>query len=171
VLVPASEVASDMRHPAIGWTIGKLLDHLLQAPPYFAVTGTDHAANTRIATAAAHALGVRVVLRPSSGVAASPSERLQFLTQAAQRLPTSDEAQRERAIISDFWIGEAFPASRSELAHACARLPRQVVEPKLLAVADAQSEHGSCEGPVLRLPEEQTAAASALVAAIESMQS
>ena len=33
VLAPAAEVAPDMRHPVIGWTISLLLEHLQTSPP------------------------------------------------------------------------------------------------------------------------------------------
>ncbi|MFV2067119.1 MAG: 2-amino-4-hydroxy-6-hydroxymethyldihydropteridine diphosphokinase [Pirellulales bacterium] len=44
VLAPAAEVAADMPHPVIGWTVGQLLAHLDSATDYVAIAGPDRAA-------------------------------------------------------------------------------------------------------------------------------
>lgn len=40
VLEPAAEIAAELRHPAFGWTIGRLYEHLLHAPPMLVVAGS-----------------------------------------------------------------------------------------------------------------------------------
>ena len=42
VLEPSVEIAPELVHPSLGWTIRRLYDHL-SAPPYFAVIGPDEA--------------------------------------------------------------------------------------------------------------------------------
>lgn len=184
-LAPASEVAADMRHPQIGWTIAELLDHLVSAPPYFAVTATSRELSAEIARAAAGAVRVRLIPGSPLAVAASPWERLEFLQQAVQRLPRSDMPMGEQPVISDFWLGEARRgASESVGAEIFERDVRfteqQVAEPKLLAVVDDPGDKSreyfawvlrSFRGPTLNLPSDADAATKELVAAIEAMQS
>lgn len=41
VLQPAVEVAADMVHPRLGWTLAQLLEHLETSPPWLAVAAED----------------------------------------------------------------------------------------------------------------------------------
>jgi 2-amino-4-hydroxy-6-hydroxymethyldihydropteridine diphosphokinase len=184
VLAPACEIAADMRHPQSGWTMRELLDHLLAAPPYFAVTGTSPEVSARIARAAAEATQGRLIAGSPLDIAASPWERLKFLNAAVQRLPRADKTLGERAVISDFWIGEAWRgASESVGAEIFQRdyqfAEQQIVSPKLLAVVDDSGPHAReyfawvlrfFSGPTLNLPSDAAAATIELVAAIAAMQ-
>jgi 2-amino-4-hydroxy-6-hydroxymethyldihydropteridine diphosphokinase len=49
VLEPAADVAADLMHPVIGWTVGQLLDHLNTAPNYVALTGVPGLGKTALA--------------------------------------------------------------------------------------------------------------------------
>ena len=184
-LAPACEVAAEMRHPQIGWTMHELLDHLLTAPPYFAVTGASREVSAIIARAAAAATPARLIVGSQLDVAASPFERLEFLNQAVQRLPRPGNTIGDRAVISDFWIGEALCGASDSVGAEIFRrdyqfAEQQVVAPKLLAVVDdtcapageylawVRTIH---HGPTLNLPSDATAATNELVAAIEAMQS
>jgi hypothetical protein len=163
----------------------ELLDHLLTAPPYFAVTSTSREVSASIASAAAAATQGRLIVGPALDIAASPWERLKFLNAAVQRLPRANQTMGERAAISDFWIGEAWRgASNSVGAEIFQRdyqlAEQHVVAPKLLPVADDASENARHylawvrtihHGPLLNLPSDEVAATNQLVAAIEAMQS
>lgn len=133
VLEPAIEVASEMVHPIIGWSIEKLFQHLVSAPPYFAVIGSQNEERERIAMAMSEAVGAQMMKAPKGwgdfdGLSESMlSEQLASLKtnlQAAD-LPT-------RALVSTFWIGEPYLGSQ--------RTPKMAVsdlQPKLLVVTDA----------------------------------
>ncbi len=65
VLEPAAEVARDMFHPVVGWTIGQLLDHLNQAPDYVALAGLPGVGKTALAREAAKQASVRLIEDPA----------------------------------------------------------------------------------------------------------
>ena len=58
MLAPAAEVAADMVHPAIGWSVRRLLGHLTHTQPYIAVAGVPGVGKTRL---------IRQVLARTSG--------------------------------------------------------------------------------------------------------
>ena len=62
VLEPAAEVAGDMLHPVIGWTVARLLEHLNSARPYVAITGPIAAGKTRLAERLAAAISARLIV-------------------------------------------------------------------------------------------------------------
>ncbi len=49
VLEPAVEIAPEMRHPVIGWTIRQLWEHLNTAPARVAIAGSDQATRSELA--------------------------------------------------------------------------------------------------------------------------
>ena len=61
VLEPAAEVAGSMRHPTIGWSIARLLEHLNDSRPYVAITGSIAAGKTRLAERLARAISGRLI--------------------------------------------------------------------------------------------------------------
>jgi 2-amino-4-hydroxy-6-hydroxymethyldihydropteridine diphosphokinase len=62
VLEPAAEVAGAMIHPAIGWSIARLLAHLHESTPYVAITGPIAAGKTRLAERLAREVRGRLIL-------------------------------------------------------------------------------------------------------------
>lgn len=48
VIEPAAEVAPEMRHPQIGWTMRQLYEHLLHATPYVAIAGAAGVGKSRL---------------------------------------------------------------------------------------------------------------------------
>ena len=61
VLEPAAEVAGEMVHPTIRWSIARLLEHLNTSPPYVAVTGGIASGKSRLANRLAAALPARMI--------------------------------------------------------------------------------------------------------------
>jgi 2-amino-4-hydroxy-6-hydroxymethyldihydropteridine diphosphokinase len=61
VLEPAAEVAGAMLHPTIGWTVARLLGHLISAPCYVAITGPIAAGKTQLAERLVTAVSGRLI--------------------------------------------------------------------------------------------------------------
>ena len=61
VLEPAAEVAGEMFHPTIRWSIARLLEHLNTSPPYVAVTGGIASGKSHLAERLASALPARSI--------------------------------------------------------------------------------------------------------------
>ncbi len=66
VIDPAAEIAPEMVHPTIGWTIEQLRDHLHNARPYVAITGPPGVGKTAVAHAAAAAVDGRFLADPAT---------------------------------------------------------------------------------------------------------
>lgn len=145
VLEPAAEVAADMRHPLIGWTVGELLAHLNSAVPYVALTGDAGSGKTALARQIAAAASLRLIEDPATARCdrSDRSEQheppeIQLLRRRAQRL-NRDAWPRDSGAISDFWIGQSLVETRLRGAEVAAadRLwqceASQSMPPKLLA--------------------------------------
>ncbi len=151
VLEPAVEVAPDMLHPRIGWSLRALLDHLNAAFPYVALLGLPGSGKTALATSLSSTLGGRwiadeVPLGPSSGPAESPSHvyarQIQFLRHRTRALEAGSWPDRRGLAVSDFYFDQCLAYARVALdddqyatfyqAWVAAR--KEVVPPKLLVV-------------------------------------
>jgi len=125
VLAPAAEVAAEMVHPQIGWTIRQLYDHLLHAVPYVAITGADEAGNAQLAAQLAESCGARRIdgpaidLRPGrSSLSSGPLLRpeIEWLQQVEPLLGKVDWPDPSRLAISDFWQEQALAFGSVALA-------------------------------------------------------
>ncbi len=72
VVEPAAEVAAEMRHPTIGWTVRQLLAHLDADPAYVALSGPPASGKTALAAQAALGSGARLITDPAAGMPAAP---------------------------------------------------------------------------------------------------
>lgn len=107
VLEPACEIAPNLRHPVIGWTMAQLLRHLCNAEPYFVTVGSDWERAARITRKLATATQGSIHLLDRGGLTGSGTPRL--VQSAAAKLTKLAEEVRsgsEGPWFSNFWVGE-----------------------------------------------------------------
>jgi len=100
VLAPAAEIAPEMLHPTVGWTIQQLHDHMVRALPYVALAGSIGLATTEVAALVARDARARLLCDAAdadqlAAVCADPAGRgwqtaIEFLDRRKQLL---DRAQ------------------------------------------------------------------------------
>jgi len=164
VLEPAAEVAADLIHPVIGWTIGQLLSHLNSAPNYLAVTGVPGVGKTELARNVAAVTAIRFVADSDAGLPAPETAPVQPLAaerarwrRRAELLARQNWTAETPVIVSDFWLDQSLAYSqlwpderqRAEFAAECrmdvipGHGPRTTdgasrpVQPKLLVLLEA----------------------------------
>ena len=180
VLAPAAQIAPDMVHPVIGWTIRQLLDHLQTARGYVAVTGMPGTGKSDLARAAATRTSSRCIADPAGnpGLVTSCStwedgsielER-EWLRRRAELISRDNWPEGTQVAISDFWLGQHLAYSRVGFDQAdCAELEAdwyawqdRVVPPKLLVLLERpldqsvcrQSQRGNAQ-PIMQLDQLQ----------------
>lgn len=159
VLEPAVEIAADMRHPEIGWTLEQLWRHLNGPLDYIAVTGPLGVGKTSLAERLQRRFGGELLREPIADADlaryyADPSGRglateLKFLDVRAEQLAGSAwSGENAPLLISDYWFGQPLAFARWCLdaadqatvrARYEERLPR-VIRPKLIVALDAPAE-------------------------------
>jgi len=116
VLEPAAEIAAEMVHPVICWTVGHLLYHLNSMPWYLAVGESIGGIKHTFVAELAQRIEARLLIDPFKLTQRDalfcyyPSGHkwqidLEFLKQRARQLDKRDPAwaTTERATVSDFW--------------------------------------------------------------------
>jgi 2-amino-4-hydroxy-6-hydroxymethyldihydropteridine diphosphokinase len=151
VLEPAADVAADLLHPVIGWTMGQLLTHLNAAPNYLAITGTPGVGKTELARAVAAATGSLLVTDPAAersppetAAAQIFADELSRWRQRSQLLARQRWTAESPGVISDFWLGQSLAysrvwrddQSRVQFAEECRMDDAEVTQPKLLVLLD-----------------------------------
>jgi 2-amino-4-hydroxy-6-hydroxymethyldihydropteridine diphosphokinase len=153
VLAPAAEIAPDMIHPTIGWSMRQLLAHLNTAVPYIALLAPPGRGKTALAEALARHAGGRVIA-DSSNAAALPDSpnppshayerQIQFLDRRSRLLDLRDWPRSNELAVSDFYFDQSLAYAQMELAardqeafgRASETAKARVVSPKLLVVLE-----------------------------------
>jgi hypothetical protein len=130
VIEPAAEIAPDMRHPTILWTLAELRDHLRFAPPYVAIAGAPRAGKSALAADVSVSLGARLLADPTTrqtaaGAAAGPSAdalasgpawqreiellglRFNQLAMSGLASPSGGAGHAPNAAIGDYWFDQS----------------------------------------------------------------
>lgn len=113
VLEPAAEIAAEMVHPVICWTVGHLRYHLDSTPWYLAIEEPIGGAKLSVVGELAQGLAARLLTDPfrlrqqSEFFGRSGHKRqiqLEFLQECTRRLDKRDPAwSMEQVTVSDFW--------------------------------------------------------------------
>jgi hypothetical protein len=157
VLQPAAEIAAEMVHPEIGWSVGRLLQHLDTATPYVAVAGLPGAGKSKLvgaaaARTAAHAIFDLTPIEPDAGEETSRNrdtdQHVTLLHRRAALLERLKPAGEASESISDFWFQQTRAYAEVLLtgAELDAYLERheqaghRVVPPKLLVLLEISPE-------------------------------
>ncbi|MGD0516220.1 MAG: 2-amino-4-hydroxy-6-hydroxymethyldihydropteridine diphosphokinase [Thermoguttaceae bacterium] len=159
VLEPAAEVAGQMRHPLIGWTVAGLLEHLNTALPYVAVAGPIAAGKTHLARLLCDKTSARLISEAIDEQSleifyADPAGHawtmeLEFLHKRTDLLAVDSAAWSERRpAVSDFWFDQSPAFAQAWLSESqrpafferWQEARQNVVQPKLIVLLDAPAE-------------------------------
>jgi 2-amino-4-hydroxy-6-hydroxymethyldihydropteridine diphosphokinase len=161
-LGPAAEIAPQLQHPILGWTLERLWEHLTTVPPRFVLVGCqDNAARAAIATAA----GAVPIVDPARASPATggrspvPDYRwqLELLERRVAALRQSGWAapHLDRWLLCEYWLDESWLQAQATLsgedwrrfAEEFARQTQDIAPPKLVILVVGSKQES--DRPVL----------------------
>jgi 2-amino-4-hydroxy-6-hydroxymethyldihydropteridine diphosphokinase len=156
-LEPAAEIAGTMKHPLIGWTLQRLLQHLNSTPAYVAVTADPGENATQLVSAVAAGDDRIVAAAGPPGAQMLDARSYYQAGVAAIRHALSEFGGQW--LLSDFWCeqaralacGDSTDDARQTTAEPRGELD---VRPKLLVIVEAEpqnADHARRQGALRRL--------------------
>lgn len=189
VLAPAVEVAPEMVHPLLGWTVRRLWDHLNKALPYVAIGRFPGINAVQLGQEISLQMPARLIcdteLASANACDAEAAEQraLSNLNRWRGLLTSSEWPQSPPLTISDFWLDEILcladagltTSQQEHIEEVWWDLRPSVTPPKLVLCSEAAHavvRHFTSDlGPWLRLREgEAESNRMEAIAAIQSMQ-
>ena len=144
VLQPASEVAPQLEHPIVGWSLAKLMDNLASPVNYLAFTGSDAQPTEQFACALAGQLNLDLLSDPRNATLHQAGQTLstwlEFLDHRHELVASRCGNISEQFTVADFWTNEVLAACSMDLTAPELRIFQQrwnelkskITQPKLL---------------------------------------
>ncbi len=151
VLEPAVEVAGELVHPELGWTIAQILDHLNRTPAYLALAGPPGTGKRWLADQLCQTYDGHFLADPASNRSTGqPLEReVEFVRTRAQQLAAHvAQHDQETLLVSDYWIDQSHGYAQLEQSFDAATqleaaldvLKPKLPLPRLIAWLDAPAD-------------------------------
>ena len=113
VLQPASEVAPQLEHPIVGWSLANLMDNLASPVNYLAFTGSDAQPTEQFACALAGQLNLDLLSDPRNATLHQAGQTLstwlEFLDHRHELVASRCGNISEQFTVADFWTNEVWP--------------------------------------------------------------
>ena len=158
VLASAVEVAAELVHPVIGWTVQQLWEHLNHATPYVAIAGAAAIGKTKVSETLARQVPARQIADPphpgrwsrledDSAGQAWRSE-VEFLQNRVRQLDTDLWPDTAEWVVSDYWFDQSVaiasellsPPRRTQYQTMWQQARVRVTRPKLVVLLDIPAE-------------------------------
>jgi 2-amino-4-hydroxy-6-hydroxymethyldihydropteridine diphosphokinase len=149
VLEPAAEIAGDLVHPELGWTIRQLLDHINTSKSYFAFVGSDQARVQQLVRDVAAQTNARLIESDFDPLNDSIwPQQLEFAQRFAETIDAGRNLVDDHVVLSCGWYWQpllhAPPRERDRCLYELGRTAPKL-EPRLIVMCDSKASNlGQC---------------------------